>query len=395
MRFQSNTTFGHAGAAFALASVCKASDIGAPVVAPSEALSALMQLPLCDVAQMSMQTFVARFFCQLQSLDQNAHPFASRCVQLARLMALHKDEHEPDGSFERPFKLHSKKLEPESPVDTEVNPLKVFDIGVKSKFLRSSQQALLKALCHVQERCSIPIESVMRTDATTGLFFAHTVKELREVLSVDGAQVATLEDGQGRVWGTYLAHINEIAEEDLPLVERALPYLDKFCASRDLDPQELPELPHVGHLICIDPAIRDFTDSTGVPYSRRTLYGDLHAPIVWESWRAARRRGLHSSIMVATCRPDNPALAVHKQAGWVDITAEFGAPPLEKFVELPNDHARRRYEFHLLALSTADPQQDRYIDRDFPTDTPIMRIVPFVDLDPLNGVDLQEIQPQR
>ena len=361
----------------------------------SQLVSTLMQMPLCEIMQMTMQTFVDRFFRDLRLLDESTTPFASRCVQLARLIALYHQEHEPDGSFEKPFRLQAKKLEIEPPVDSEVHPLKVFDIGVKSKFLRSSQHALLKAICQVQQRCSIPIENIVKGESGTGLFFAHTVKELGEVLSVEGAQVATLEDGQGRIWGTYLAHLNEIAEEDLQLVERALGFLDKFCFSKNLDPKELPPLPHVAHLICIDPAIRDFRDPVGRPYSRRTLYGDLHAPIVWESWRSARRRGLHSSIMVATCRPDNPALAVHKQAGWVDLTSEFGAPALQKYVALPKDFERRKFEFHILALSTADSQQDTYINRSYPNDNPIVRVVPFVDLDPSNGVNLGEIQPSR
>lgn len=357
--------------------------------------NALMQMSIEQVAKLPLSHFLQHYLEALRTLETTEHSFASRSVQLARLMALHHHENEPDGSFERPFHVQSKAIDQGDPADTEIHPLKVFDIGVESKLLGSARPALLRAICHVQERCAIPVEKMGSSEACTGLFFAHTIKELRQVLSVEGAQVATLEDGQGALWGTYLAHFGEIATEDLQLVERALKYLDRFCADNNLDQRELPEMPHVAHLICIDPAIRNFHRADGSSYSRRQLYGDLHAPIVWESWRTARRQGMHSSLMVATCRPDNPALAVHKDAGWVDLTEQYGAEPLQKYVEIPGTAERRKFEFHILALSTASARQDDFINREFPqSDCPKMGWVPFVDLDPSNGVMLPEIQPR-
>ena len=174
--------------------------------------------------------------------------------------------------------------------------------------LLKASPTLLAELVKVEQSCTVAPKNLVAGVPTKGIHFAHTVQELIDVLSPPGAVLEVASDDSGRVWSLAIYHTDgeQFAIEDDELVDRAFMYLDSNGRALIKPVDKLA----VGHCVCVEPDVAQPVSQGGSGNLAASVYG-MHDE--------AFERGLEqagSTIAIATCRTDNPAIESHLARNW-------------------------------------------------------------------------------
>ena len=174
--------------------------------------------------------------------------------------------------------------------------------------LLNSSPTLLAELVKVEQSCTVEPKNLVAGVPTKGIHFAHTLQELIDVLSPPGTVLEIASDESGRVWSLAIYHTDgeQFAIEDDELVDRAFGFVDSKGRALIQPVDKLA----VGHCVCVDPDVALSIDQGGSGHLAASVYG-MHDE-AFE--RSLEQTGC--TVVVATCRSDNPAIESHLARNW-------------------------------------------------------------------------------
>ena len=174
--------------------------------------------------------------------------------------------------------------------------------------LLKSSPTLLAEMIKVQQSCTVSPKNLVAGVPTKGIHFAHTLQELIDVLSPPGAVLEVGSDESGRIWSMAIYHTDgeQFAIEDDELVDRAFAFVDSNGRALIQPVDKLA----VGHCVCVDPDVALPLEQGGSGQLAASVYG-MHDEAFEQGLEQAG-----STVVVATCRSDNPAIESHLARNW-------------------------------------------------------------------------------
>ena len=328
-------------------------------------LQKLLRLPASRVAAMTVEQLHDLLDYEIEKLKR-LNPQAHNVLEIARLLAIerctdesqqYREEPETCAGTGRPEASPEEKPYPQRPGDklflgNADYPLILVDRPVGAG--AENDAGLLEAVHAVMQVCTVPTEAILEDRPASGLLFAYSIAELGYMFSLEGAQVITLDDRLGRVYGVYIyftAGAEHVPAEDLVFVEKIISTLSVLGKP--------PAKIALGETVCIDRAVEQIPDDAGHRHHR----GEYYRQMLYEGDLDAELAGC--DLWIGWCREKpaaNLAMKVHQRHGWQTLG--------EMQIPLPSLGCRGAY---------------RLLKRELFAGEPGVRIVPFEDRDPSDG----------